>query len=260
MSSCIEYRLTSSVPYALVEHRSWQALFQYLDPRAVVQSRQSVTLDIKELHAHLQHAADQRFRAAETACSVQTDVWTAKSGQLSFTGGNISWIDQSWELHTDFAFFTPLLKRHSGVNLAEPLASWLRSRALGDKVVSLATDGASNNITMIESLSYSFSSFADRKNHVLCACHSIGRVVFAFMKALGCSIPALRPLGSKTVPMLCVNDKPIETSPPPSPGSPSSIAEEGDLEDDADEEESEEETLHSSCDEEGRVFGPEIDV
>jgi hypothetical protein len=111
--------LTASVPYSVVEHTSWRALFHYLNHGALLQSRHSLKGDVDELHTSLQHAASIKFRQAHTSCSLQTDVWTAGAGSLSFTGGNMSWIednDGEWVFHTDFAFFQPLLERHTGVS------------------------------------------------------------------------------------------------------------------------------------------------
>lgn len=200
--------LTCRMPFSLVQHVTWRALFTWLNSEARLQSKQSLKRDLNELHTSLQHSASSAFQAAETGCSIQTDVWTAAAGQLSFTGGNISWIDSSWKLHTDFGFFTPLRQRHTGFNLAAPLLSWLETRRLCSSVVSIATDGASNNLTMLERVSQTPSmtaTFDNHRDHVLCACHSIGRVVFVFMKTLGCSIPPLRSVAA-TPPTLLLND------------------------------------------------------
>lgn len=134
--------------------------------------------------------------------------------QLSFTGGNVAWVDEKWTLHTDFAFFTPLRLRHTGVNLAAPLAAWIQSRRLGGRVLSITTDGASNNITMLERLAQTpYIEFNNQKDHVLCSCHCIGRVVFVFMKNLGCTIPALRPK-QLDIPSIFINDALAESEAP----------------------------------------------
>lgn len=57
--------------------------------------------------------------------------------------------------------------------------------------------------------------FNNRRDHVLCACHCIGRVVFVFMKNLGCSIPALRPQ-TLDIPSIFVNDVPADSEQPES--------------------------------------------
>lgn len=206
--------LTCRVPYALVQHASWQALFHYLNPKVHVHSRQTLARDIKDLHQQLQACASSAFDAADTKCSIQTDVWTAAGGQLSFSGGNISWVDKDWRLHTDFAFLIPLRERHTGVNLAHHLHTWVQSRNLGGRIVSIATDNASNNSTMLERFSQSKGvSFRPADSRVYCACHCIGRIVHAFMKALGCRITAPRtpPL---SVPELRLNDDTLDSSLP----------------------------------------------
>lgn len=123
---------------------------------------------------------------------------------------HISWIDEEWRLHTDFAFFIPLRERHTGVNLAHHLVSWVLSRDVGKQIISIATDNASNNITMLERFAETEGiEFNPRHHHVRCACHSIGRVVYAFMKALGCQIPSLA-VRPASVPDIFLNDQAME--------------------------------------------------
>lgn len=119
------------MPFALVDNVAWRALFHWLNHEALLQSPQSLKRDVEELHSSLQCAANKAFQQAGTFCSIQTDVWTTAAGQLSFTAGNISWVDQEWQLHTDFGFFTPLTERHTGVNVSSGavrvlINSWLR--------------------------------------------------------------------------------------------------------------------------------------
>ncbi|EJT47470.1 hypothetical protein A1Q1_03725 [Trichosporon asahii var. asahii CBS 2479] len=178
--------------------------------RAILPSPQTIRRRITDLHSELEGAARTSFRASGSMCSLQTDVWTAAGGKLSFTGANLSWIDQDWVLHTDFAFFIPLVKRHTGVNLAEPLGAWLKEQERLHDVVSITTDGASNNVTMLEHLVNSHTTrFRKEKDHILCACHAIGRVVHAFMEALGCSVPPLRLDKAVKAPQLLVNGTPL---------------------------------------------------
>lgn len=194
------------MPFSIVDNAAWRALFQWLNCKAKLPSRQTITRHVTELHDSLQRQAHKAFSSATTKCSLQTDVWTAGSGQLSFTGGNISWIDKDWRLRTEFAFLTPLRERHTGANLAVHLYDWVKTRELGQKIVSITTDNASNNNTMLESFAgHTDISFNRSEDHIFCSCHCIGRVVFVFMKSLGCTIPSLRQ-PELTVPAILVND------------------------------------------------------
>lgn len=61
-------------------------------------------------------------------------------------------IDQDWNYSEILLSFKPVYRSHTGVNLGAVLFPLLQKHKVKDRVLTVTTDNASNNLTLVESL------------------------------------------------------------------------------------------------------------
>jgi hypothetical protein len=83
--------------------------------------------------------------------SIALDCWTSPFQQafMAITG---YFIDDEWNYREILLGFEPLHGSHSGTNLSTVLFDLLQQYEITDRVLSITTDNASNNVTLMESI------------------------------------------------------------------------------------------------------------
>ena len=83
--------------------------------------------------------------------SIAVDCWTSPFRQafMAVTG---YFIDEDWNYREILLGFEPLHGTHTGVNLSSVLLDLLRKHQIEDRVLTITTDNASNNLTLVESI------------------------------------------------------------------------------------------------------------
>jgi hypothetical protein len=87
----------------------------------------------------------------ESRLSIALDCWTSpfKQAFMAITG---YFIDQEWNYHEVLLGFEHIYGSHTGSNLSETVFQVLQEHGITDRVLSITTDNASNNNTMMLSL------------------------------------------------------------------------------------------------------------
>lgn len=113
---------------------SSRTLQQYLQSN--VKEKQKALLQKLPLHGKL---------------SIALDCWTSPFNQafMAITG---YFIDQEWNYHKILLGFEPLHGMHNGGNLSSVLLEVLKEHGITNRILSITTDNASNNNTMITQL------------------------------------------------------------------------------------------------------------
>jgi hypothetical protein len=86
-----------------------------------------------------------------TKLLIALDCWTSPFQQafMAITG---YFIDDKWNYQEILLGFEPLHGSHSGTNLSTVLFELLQQYEITDRVLSITTDNASNNVTLMESI------------------------------------------------------------------------------------------------------------
>lgn len=108
--------------------------------------------------------------------SIALDCWTSPFAQafLAITG---YFIDNEWNYREVLLGFEPIHGPHTGANLSEVLLKLLQHHQITERILSITTDNASNNNTLMTHLldSIRLSELGDQATivHVLCIAHVI---------------------------------------------------------------------------------------
>jgi hypothetical protein len=89
--------------------------------------------------------------------SIVLDCWTSPFRQafMAVTG---YFINEDWNYREILLGFEPLHGTHTGVNLSSVLLNLLQKHGIEDQVLTVTTDNASNNSTLVESIQDSLQS------------------------------------------------------------------------------------------------------
>jgi hypothetical protein len=89
--------------------------------------------------------------------SIALDCWTSPFRQafIAITG---YFIDQEWEYREVLLGFEPIYGSHTGANLSETVFRILQEHSIADRVLSITTDNATNNNTMMTSVQETLQS------------------------------------------------------------------------------------------------------
>lgn len=107
--------------------------------------------------------------------SIAVDCWTSPFRQafIAVTG---YFLDQDWNYGEVLLGFEPLHGSHDGKNLGDTVLQILRAHGIADRVLSVTTDNATSNDTMIESIQDVIQSQSLTNTSIFripCICHVI---------------------------------------------------------------------------------------
>jgi hypothetical protein len=115
--------------------------------------------------------------------SLALDCWTSpfKQAFMAITG---YFIDKDWEYREILLRFEPLHGAHSGVNLSEVVFDLLQEHQITDRVLSVTTDNASNNKTLIESVHEAIEGLQSSSDVAVIRVPCIAHVIQLSLKSL----------------------------------------------------------------------------
>ncbi|CAB4377208.1 unnamed protein product [Rhizophagus irregularis] len=186
----IEQQQTNkSVEPYVVENDDFIAFITILDPRYKLPSRQTVSIKIQEIYESQCKILKTYFSKLSSKVTITTDVWTACTNQ-AYMSVTLHWIDDEWKMYCILLDLVSLYERHTGVTLANTMYTIINDFGLGEKIIAITTDNASNmnvfgqNFTQL--LSDNHGNVLSRR--VRCAAHILNLVVRDGLDAVGKSI------------------------------------------------------------------------
>lgn len=122
--------------------------------------------------------------------SLALDCWTSpfKQAFMAITG---YFINKDWEYREILLGFEPLHGSHSGVNLSEVVFNLLQEHQIIDRVLSVTTDNASNNKTLIESVHEAIEGLQSSSDVAVIQVPCIAHVIQLSLKSLLGKIKAI---------------------------------------------------------------------
>ena len=175
----------SHLPFLFLEHPEFRDLLSYVRlapsmpevPSAKVMRRQ-----LRDLVREQQRNILQTLPSS-AKLSLALDCWTSPFRQafMAVTG---YFLDQHWEYREILLGFEHLHGVHSGANLSKVLFELLQEHQITDRVLSVTTDNASNNKTLITSIQEATESLKSNDNITMIRVPCVAYVIQLSLKDL----------------------------------------------------------------------------
>ncbi|KAJ5749520.1 hypothetical protein N7533_004858 [Penicillium manginii] len=144
--------LVARLPFRILDRPEFQELADLI---AVAPSRvklPSRTIS-RQLHSNIQQGQQSiiDMLPEDSRLSLSLDCWTSpfQQGFMAITG---YFLDNDWEYREALLGFKPLQGSHTGSNLSSVVIGILEKYKIADRVLSVTTDNATNNNTMMLSI------------------------------------------------------------------------------------------------------------
>lgn len=153
MERVITFMTASRLPFQLVEHPQFRALIEMarLAPSfPEIPSAYMVRRQLQELVQERQHTL-LRTLPIDAKLSIALDCWTSPFRQ-AFMAVTAYFLDKDWNYREILLGFEPLHGAHTGSYLSTVLLELLQKHRIEDRVLTVTTDNASNNSTLMDSI------------------------------------------------------------------------------------------------------------
>jgi hypothetical protein len=149
----LEFITTTRLPFRIVEHPKFKDLLSFtqlaqskIDVPSARNIRRRLDITVEEQHQSVLSKLPEGSRL-----SLALDCWTSPFRQafMAITG---YFLDQEWDYREVLLGFEHLHGSHTGGNLSETVLQILQQHGIADRVLSITTDNASNNNTMMTSV------------------------------------------------------------------------------------------------------------
>ncbi|EUC63749.1 transposase, putative [Rhizoctonia solani AG-3 Rhs1AP] len=183
--------VTGNQPFTEIENEELRDMIIYLHPALSDHLIRSAALK-ERLFGHaeiMRRSTKQYLRDLPGLLAIACDGWTS-SNRIAFLAITGSWVTLDWERQETLLDFVELQGAHSGENMADLVGKTLTDLGIVDQVVSLVSDSASNNGTLVRHLSNQLrrsspnSRWDGTKGHIRCLAHVIHLAVMSFLRAL----------------------------------------------------------------------------
>jgi hypothetical protein len=121
--------------------------------------------------------------------AIACDAWTS-ANRIAFLAITGSWITSDWRLEETLLDFVELQGAHDGENMANAVTAAITDLGIEDKIISLVSDNASNNGTLVQHLSNRLQQSSPHarwdgtKGHIRCLAHVIHLAVMSLLRGL----------------------------------------------------------------------------
>ncbi|CAE6431808.1 unnamed protein product [Rhizoctonia solani] len=183
--------VTGNQPFTEIENEELRDIIVYLRPALSDHLIRSAALK-ERLFGHaeiMRRFTKQYLRDLPGLLAIACDAWTS-SNRIAFLAITGSWITAGWERQETLLDFVELRGAHSGENMADLVGKTLTDLGIVNQVVSLVSDSASNNGTLVRHLSNQLrrsspeSRWDGTKGHIRCLAHVIHLAVMSLLRAL----------------------------------------------------------------------------
>lgn len=149
----LSFITAARLPFRIVEHPAFQDLLQttrFAESKLDIPSAHNIRRLLDDTVKEKQQSVLSRLPNGSNL-SIALDCWTSPFCQafMAITG---YFIDQDWNYCEVLLGFEPLHGSHSGAHLSETVIQILKKHGIDNRVLSITTDNASNNSTMMASV------------------------------------------------------------------------------------------------------------
>jgi hypothetical protein len=149
----LEFITSAQLPFRIVEHPAFKDLFdvaQLADSKINIPSARSIRRRLDQSVEEQRQTILSKLPEG-SQLSIALDCWTSPFSQafMAITG---YFLDQEWNYREVLLGFEHLHGSHTGGNLSKTVIQILQQYGVADRVLSITTDNASNNNTMITSV------------------------------------------------------------------------------------------------------------
>jgi hypothetical protein len=149
----------SRLPFQFIEHPQFREIISFarLAPiQPQIPSAVTIRSRLRQSVQEQQKSILQKL-PLNAKLSIALDCWTSPFRQafMAITG---YFLDQYWQYQEVLLGFEPLSGSHTGVNLSDMVLKILQQHKITDRVLTVTTDNASNNNTMVASIQESLQS------------------------------------------------------------------------------------------------------
>jgi len=159
MERVIAFITALRLPFQLVEHPQFSALIEMARLAPSLPKIPSAYMVRRHLREMVEEQQQNLLSKLPTGAkiSIALDCWTSPFRQAFMTVTGY-FIDEDWNYREILLGFEPLHGTHTGVNLSSVLLDLLQKHGIEDRVLTVTTDNASNNSTLVESIQDSLQS------------------------------------------------------------------------------------------------------
>jgi len=169
---------TRSLPFNLIEDRSFRSLLAYANPLLSdsVPSRRTLRRWIESTYNEALVSVETQLQRANTKINLSFDLWSSPNRRLSLLGVVAHYLDEAFKPRVVLLALPCLQESHTAVNIAAQLSSLLRHFKIDEKSFGNAvTDNASENAACLALLGDELC-IDTAKRHVRCVGHVINLV------------------------------------------------------------------------------------
>ncbi|EED11521.1 conserved hypothetical protein [Talaromyces stipitatus ATCC 10500] len=178
MERLVTFITTSRLPFQLVEYPQFRALIEMAQRAPLL----PILPCAKTIRNHLQELVQERQKSLlqklsqGAKLSIALDCWTSPFRQ-SFMAVTGYFLDVDWNYREILLGFEPLSGSHTGAYLSTVLQQVLEEHQIEARILTVTTDNAANNSTLMNSLSESLQSIELPNQipviHIPCMAHII---------------------------------------------------------------------------------------
>jgi hypothetical protein len=192
-SILLRWIICYQLPFSIVEDDDFKTLIAALNPLYKLPSRQTISIKIQSIYEKQCESIKEYFKNHNSKVSLTTDVWTACTNQ-AYMSITLHWIDNEWKMHRILLDLIPLHERHTGTILANTIYTTINYFGLGEKIIAVTTDNASNmNVFGREFTQLLLNNHGNTLfRHIRCAAHILNLIVKDGLNEAGLSIKKAR--------------------------------------------------------------------
>ena len=160
LKKLLKFITTARLPFRIVEHPEFKDLveiIQLAQSKIDIPSARSLRRCLDTTVQEQQQSVLSKLQEG-SRLSIALDCWTSPFSQafIAITG---YFLDQEWNYREVLLGFEHLHGSHTGGHLSETVFQILQEHGIADRVLSITTDNASNNNTMMTSIQETIQSY-----------------------------------------------------------------------------------------------------
>lgn len=162
----------NNLSFNALDKESFQKPFKLLQNDINIISSDTLKRRVMDLYEFHKTRLIQELALVNSKISFTTDCWTSPNN-IAFIGVTAHWIDDAFTLKSVTLDFVSLSSAHSGENICKKFVLILEQYSLGNKILAVTLDNASNNDSFIHHLNQEVDIDFNLSGHIRCFAHVV---------------------------------------------------------------------------------------